>query len=698
MVDRMREFKSLHPERLPRAYDIKIHGEKPIVTIKEAEKRITIEYTFPGFYLSDDARHIEGEELQFKQVNIAHTGLLVESGKPLLPSFGRYVQIPPNCEYTISIEKSEPAQFDDILIVPAQEKLTDTEEETTFEYDRQFYGTDKYYPENVVEVSGPFEIDGYTCLLVHVRPLQYNPSKKKVQGFSSITVTLDMAPKELFTALAEPGLDKEVYGNLFLNPERRAEERVFPGTDTVIPFSTEPGGPEFLIVYDDTFKEAAERLQKWKTMRGLHTEIVSTEKTGRTIEAIKSYIRNKRESNSSRLRYVLLFGDVEMIPLDRIKGSIYKDINSTDYYYSTKRDPNSTKEYLFPWLSVGRIPVKTAKEGLAVVNQIIAYEKDPPDDSKYYSRMVFAASFEDKKPRDGKDDKKYVKTMEEIREHMVTLGFDVERVYVTNNPNIKEYNDGTTIPEAVKKAIVDTDTASKMLTSATSKGCLIIGHRDHGGKNGWSHPPFKKIHLGDVTGDTPTMFYSINCLTGRFDKKGADSFAEKLLKMKGGAPSLLAATRKSFPGLNDPLIKAVFDAMWAGVIPTFGSAASYSVKYNRLGDILNYGKAYLPLVLDNPRFIKDHFEIFHVIGDPTLEVWEAKPLEARVQVKREQGRLHIRTDCPRGSIITVWHKDRILERKEYPHRVTIPLGGVQSSEEISVYFWAPGYRFKEVVL
>lgn len=693
----MKKFKSLHPERLSRAYDIKVHREKPIVSIKEAERRITVTYTFPGFSLSDDTRTIEGEELHFKQLDIAHTGFLVESGKPLLPSFGRYIQVSPNCEYTVDVKKSKPIQIDDILVLPAQEALTDTED--TFEYDREFYAADQFYPEKVYEVSGPFGIDGYTALLVHVRPLQYNPGKKELQGFSTITVTLDVMPKEpCQSTFLDSDLDKKAYGNLFLNPKRRIEERVFAGRNMVAPFSFERGGPEFLIIYDDTFAEAAERLAEWKTMCGLTTEIVSTTKVGHTKDAVKSYIRKKRKPGSSRLRYVLLFGDVEMIPSECIEGSIYKDKNATDYYYSTKRDPYNTKDYLFPWLSVGRIPVKTGAEGLAVVDQIIAYEKDPPKDSNYYTRMVFAAYFEDKRPRDGRDDKGYVKTMEEIREHMVSLGFDVERVYVTSNPRVTEYNDGTKIPEEVKMAIVDKDTATKMLLSATSKGYLAIGHRDHGVVDGWGHPPFKITHLGDVTGDTPTMFFSINCLTGRFDEEKMDSFAEKLLKMKGGAPSLIAATRRSYPLLNDPLMKALFDALWVGVLPTFGDASGYSVKYNRLGDILNYAKAYLPTVLDSPTNIKDHFEIFHVIGDPTLEVWKAEPLETRMKVTRKGEILSIRVPgCPSGSVVTVWHKNKMLKKVKHPYHVRIPLTGITDSEEVSVCFWAPEHKFKKVV-
>jgi hypothetical protein len=694
-ADRMREFKSLHPEG--RAYDVEGYREDPIVTVEEAEGRIIIHYTFPGFFVSDDTRYVEGEEILFKKIKVAQTGVVIESGKPLLPSFGRYVQIPFSCDYEIAVEKSSPTQFEDIVVLPAQEMLTDTEDEA-FEYDRQFYDTDQFYPEDIVEVSGPFEIDGYTALLLHVRPLQYNPSRKKLYGFSTITVTIDVTTPELQYTFSNPELDRKAYGNLLLNPKRRIEGRLLPGVDITIPFSAGPPGPDFLILYHDPFKESAERLAQWKRVRGLYTEIVSIEEVGHTVDAIKSYIRIKKASDS-QLQYVLLFGDVEVIPSERIRGSIYRDINATDYYYSTEGDPHDAREYLFSWLSVGRIPVQTAEEAMAVVDQIIAYEKNPPEDPEYYTRMVVSAHFEDRTSKKGRDDKCYVKTMEEIRDHMVTCGFAVKRVYTSNNPDITEYSDGTEISDEVKDAIMDGDAATDTLISAASEGYLLVGHRDHGDAYGWQHPRFTKDHLDAVTSDIPTMVYSINCLTGRFDlSEQRDSFAERILKMRGGAPSLIAATRKSYPPLNDALMKALFDAMWAGVLPTYGSAASYSIRYNRLGDILTYGKAYLPTVVSSPRHIKDHFEIFHVIGDPTLELLKASPLEMNMHVKRSQEGLDISISaCPNGSVITVWHKDQMLKRVEpYFHSFKVPVRDIASSEEISVCFWAPGYRFTQI--
>jgi hypothetical protein len=337
------------------------------------------------------------------------------------------------------------------------------------------------------------------------------------------------------------------------------------------------------------------------------------------------------------------------------------------------------------------------------VKQIISYEKRPPRASSYYKRMVFAAYFQG----DGTATRAYMKTMESIREHMIALGFDVERIYVSQTGNVEFYIDGTPVPPDVVASIVDSATATSRLVAATSEGCLITGHRDHGTEEGWHEPRFEKSHLDSVAGKTPSIFYSVNCLTGRFDLAApTESFAEKILGMPGGAPTLIAATRVSHTWLNNDLMKGLFDGTWGGVIPTFpNSTASYPVRRNRVGDILNYAKAYLPVEMNGgTQYIKDHLEIYHIVGDPTLEVRRKRPSSVKMQSWVHGRHLHIQLDhCVKDSILTVWMRDTQVKRLEPSTnhvkialpRTALPLPA-GPRPPLRVCFWAPGYRFRQV--
>lgn len=708
----MKTFKPLiQPDLLPDAFDAAIFGEEPIVEIHQEPGLINITYTFPGFFVSDDAREVDGDEIPFTQLNIAAAGFLAESGKPLLPSFGRYVQIPPNHNYTLAVEKSGPVFFEDVLVLPAQERLTDSpDQEVAFEYDTDFYAGDLVYPAEMVQVQGPLFFDGYTALLLHVVPFQYNPAQRQLIGYGKVSVTIQLEPvadSDAPPTIYDADENLEAFGNLMLNPSRSVVEHLALETPLVPGMVTLFRGPEYLIIYHPGFVRAAQLLADWKNRRGLRTQIVSIDVVGNSVPQIKDYIRTRRQG-LSQLRYVLLLGDVDMITSELVAGGPWGD-NVTDYYYATPRDAANWQDLVMPWLAIGRIPVRTATEALAVARQIVKYEKQPPTAAAYYKQMVFAAYFQDNN-FDGKADRAYLQTMEGIRKHMVAQGYNVDRVYVKTPgaPAPQFYIDGTPVPPDVVAAFVDPATATNRLVTASNQGKLVAGHRDHGDIDGWSHPSFKLPDLSGITSGIPTVFFSVNCLTGQFDLVApTESFAEKMLRISGGAPSLIAATRVSHTWLNNDLIKALFDATWGGVLSTFpGTTASYPVRHNRLGDILNYAKYYLPISMSGSvDYVKDHFEIYHVVGDPTLELWRESPRRITLKSWFEKRYLHIQLNSVvKEGVLTIWYGDRLLRRLQPSAtyvKLALPLEEILETPEgeplkLRVCFWAPGYRIREV--
>lgn len=726
----MRKFHSLTPSGLPDSYDAEKDGAEPHVKVVEAEGAISISYSFPGVYLADSRHDVDGRDTDFTLLDMPDVGTLRESGLPELPSFGRYVQIPARCSYRYTVEKGTPVELHNVVVRPAQAKLMDQPATAAFEFDKGFYKKDELYPRDIVEVSGPFEVDGYRALLVHVRPFQYNPARKYLQGHGDITVkiTLEQSDDEDVQPYVDDEVDLRGFGNLILNPRR--DLRPLLGA-RIKPLPLPPvlrwQGPELLIIHHPDFKSAALKLARWKEQRGTSAETVSIATVGNEPSTIKAYIRNRRKQVLSRLRYVLLLGDVDHIKPEPAQF----DSNQTDYYYSTKEDPSSATDFKFPWLAIGRIPVRTESEAIDVVDQIIGYEKDPPGAADYYRRMTFAGFFQDDTagtPGSNRDDRRYVFTMEAIRQHLVSLGYDVDRIYVTNNPAIACYENGTAIPSDVLAAIVTDAAATQMLVAATTEGQLVVGHRDHGNWDGWVHPSFRKGNLDAVTGSMPSLFFSINCQTGRFDYPSAtqsqqECFAENLLRIKRGAPSLVAATRNSGTWRNDDLEKALFDALWPGVLPTFpGTTYAYPIKHGRLGDMLNYAKCFLPINHSGDASgIRHHCEIYHVLGDPSLEIWTEQPRTVAMnawiplpQLPVGQTKLNIKlTACPADSVITVMFGDKVLKRVS-PHstNITIPLRDLRLTlpslptpprqplphhlrRSLQVCFHAPGYRYTE---
>ena len=607
--------------------------ERPDVTVIESHNRIDISYTFPGFYLSDDSRKVREGEIAFKQVDMSGVGFVTQSGRPLLPSLGRFVQIPPG-GYGVKVESEKTLEMDDVLVLPAQQKVVDGAYEHAFEFDRDFYKKDALYPPEIAEVKGPFTIGGRSALLLHVRPLQYNPARKKLIGYGNIrvSVTFSQSGNEEDT-LKGMGPENDLLGNLFFNHKSKRDASHGKGEHDTRETSAARKTPMMLIIFDSRLEPVPGHLASWRVMNdGMSCECKAVHTIGKDVAKIKKFIRDEIRSyatTNNPIRYVLLMGDVDMIPAETVPGGPWGS-NITDYYYSTLADPSGPYDLQLPSVALGRIPVRTSKEAEDVLGQIFEYEKHPPYepyDFDYFKRMTFAGFFQDD-DMNGREDRAFLKTMEGIRSHLITLGYNVKRVYVTSNPNPRWYIDGTPVPMEVVASMVGGPAATNMLIDASTRGQLIVAHRDHGDWNGWVHPSFTTNHLDSLGGEARSIFFSVNCLTGMFDLASQrECFAEKLLRIQRGAPSLIAATRVSGTWRNDAMMKALFDALWPGVLPSYpGPGSPSQVESGRLGDILNYAKLYLLLASSgDPEGIKDHFEIYHVIGDPAIKVWTKAP-------------------------------------------------------------------------
>ena len=685
-----------HDRQIPETDD-------PIITFRMRNREIIISYLFPKVTITKlefTPSQDQFTDKKFRLIKLSNVGFMTDSGKALLPSLGRFVQIPPGYyaeikNFSKSGAKAIHENGENLRIITSQEELTETSyRERHFEYSKDFNNSRDWYPSerDMVKLDGPFDVDGYNAVLLHVRPLKYKPSTLGLIAYSKIVVTLEIKP------CTEPTqnctyhfkeIDKQAYGDFFINHDRKEIEKRF-GVKVRCPKPEleYKNDPEFLIIHHPDFEDAAEELQKWKKDNEsgpkLETEIISTEKIGRSVDEIKNYIRSEREPKEKdgkltvpRLRYVLLLGNSDFIETEYFNYEGYGSFPS-DYYYSTRvdSDKRNVQKCILPWLALGRIPVKDKDEAKRVVKKIIKYEKNSIYNDNVNGEITLVASFQDTdtaldnpKP-DKRACRRYIMTMEKINKRLkndcsfkkiyvdpVYKHEYLQHFYVTKS-EIDDYNktpykyiDGTPIDPDVRKIFTEKDEARIALMLKILAGQMIIAHRGHSSFDGWGHPDLFRGHIKDIKNKLKkeidklvkknpkvggkynekykevknlkglSVFFSTNCSAGRFERaKARKSFAEELLFHEYGAASLIAATDRSRTWRNDSLLKALFDGLWKGVLfPKRGK--SNPVRNYRLGDIMNYAKTYL-LLEHNGMNIgnRAHFEIFHVIGDPTLQL------------------------------------------------------------------------------
>jgi len=86
---------------------------------------------------------------------------------------------------------------------------------------------------------------------------------------------------------------------------------------------------------------------------------------------------------------------------------------------------------------------------------------------------------------------------------------------------------------------------------------------------------------------------------------------------------VIGDSRNSPSGTNSNMALGMFDAIFPGLLPSFGSSTSI----RRMGDVLNVGKAYIDNQESpsNPWVQAEHL-LYHWFGDPTMQIWGGVPV------------------------------------------------------------------------
>ena len=442
-------------------------------------------------------------------------------------------------------------------------------------------------------------------------------------------------------------------------------------------------GEEFLILTHPNIRSAASALATWKDAKGISTSIfdVNDGPGGGpdTNIQIATFIEDRYDDCLVRPSYVLLMGDAELIPTFYPTG--LADNAGSDLPYATYDKVLPAPP--FPFFAVGRIPVDTLNQANAVVDKIVQYESSPPflglsSGGPFYTTASEASQFEccqmnqngtPAGAQPGTDQRAFIEVSELVRNSMLTQGYAVERIYTKTvdgggyclvDPGTgpcppgqlqQPYNGDSTPRRYFNGTLLPADLgggsgfpwsgSTANIVNAFNDGRFLVLHRDHGWEGGWSNPGFATANANGLTnGGLLPVVFSVNCASGLFDNETAGGtygtnaggvyFSEALLrKADGGAIGVIGDTRNSPTWANNALTRGFFDAIWPNTVPAFGGA----VTQRRLGDILNWGKVYLFTQVGVPQtaggvtsgqaWFQDN--IWHVIGDPTLEMWTGNP-------------------------------------------------------------------------
>ncbi|MFX0065913.1 MAG: C25 family cysteine peptidase, partial [Candidatus Hermodarchaeota archaeon] len=611
----------------------------------------------------------EASQTYFNILHVPDAGHAGVIGKPAVPMLTRYLEIPKNINFNLQVVYSEMAVLDDFNVIPALEDAEDypNASEPEFTLDDTTYKTDAFFPSEVVsvETNKTIIVRGHRVVPLSLYPVQFNPVKEQLRVYSRIEVRivydrpaqLEPVPDRFTSSAFEEFLD-----SFILNYRYGRDDWWTPVWD-----AGGKEGAEYLIITHDDFFDAIQPLASWKRQKGLITAVVKTSEikaaSPPTADEIAQYIQDAYDTWDPVPAYILLVGDAEFIPAhyDTTHPSDAHGDGEipTDLYYTTV---DGTDYY--PDIFIGRLSVDNAAQTTTIVNKILNYEMNPPNNADFYNQIAACSYFQDDRAPLGFEDRRFVLTAEEIRDYLRnTEGYDVFRIYTADaavtptNYNNGDYDNGDPIPNELLRANgFQWDGDSNDIDANITDGVFLMYHRDHGlSQNYWDHRPWwdggqwwgwydgwgdPDYDTGDIgglaNGDLLPVVLSVECQAGWFDGEtdqnneatlvnNFESFAEAFLRHAGGgAVAVIAATRNSRSGFNDALARGFIDAIWPGFDTSTATGGLYS-----LGQVLTYGKVYMASTFTIPAgwfdFTQHTFELFHLHGCPEMQIWTEEP-------------------------------------------------------------------------
>lgn len=589
------------------------------------------------FYSFNKTNYFEREHNNevFAIQSITDFSFLQEVGKPALPSHIDLIAIPDGAEYELRINNDVAMVENTKRIFPALQPARDTEgaAEPKFEINKEFYNTNQIYPQQSVRIIGEMEYRGIRMAMVEICPIQYNPVTSKIYSHSDVGYELIFSGANTFTNYSKHTKNyiNQVLNYPLNNKSFTEEADAYYANNTQAKTST---SKNYIIITHSNFSSAADSLANWKRKMGYSVEVISANNW--TSTSVKNAVHTRYQNWTPKPDYLLIIGDNADVPseINYINGDAY----GTDLYYVCMDGSND----FVPDMAKGRISPSNASNAMMQVMKIINYERSPISDTSFYQNGMNCAQFQDD-DNNGYADRRFLHTSENIRDYVMSKGYNSQRVYYTDNTVIPTnynngyYSQGQALPSVLLKSNgFNWNNGSNAISSSINSGKFFVFHRDHGyaGGYGWAHPYFTNNSMSQLNnGDKLPVVFSINCHTGEFTLPSC--FAETFMrKTNGGSVGIFAASYYSYSGYNDGFSAGLIDGIWSnpGLIPSFGSGGIYNPSttphndIRTMGDLLNHALTRVIQTWGGSGSGNRYtHELFHYFGDPAMRIWTQLP-------------------------------------------------------------------------
>ncbi|NIA23189.1 MAG: hypothetical protein GWP03_03395, partial [Proteobacteria bacterium] len=552
-------------------------------------------------------------------------------GYPILPAKSTNILLPQGAivKSIKIINVNESLYGKNFLIQPAgKPQIISHPKPEKIEANPKVYGSDEYYPSNVVKFVGQGYKDGFNLGALLIYPVQYAPLSGRLQFVNNVTFSIDYE----INARETKSIREDVYNtikksisDMVINPEDissyRPNNAIVKGSRAL-----EADTVPYVIITTSDYENAMKPLADWKTQKGMKAKIVDlsyiySNYTGTdNPDKIRNFIIDAH--NTWGTMYVLLGGQCdfengeEVVPRRDVfytsSGAGYyadEDTIISDLYYADldgNWNANNNSVYgevadnvdMYTDVYVGRAPIKSIANANAFVNKTLTYEKNAP--TGYLAKNLLPA----------------VELFSSYNFWGDTVNNDIANIAPSGWENEKLYE---SLSNLSRTAVV----------GSLNAGVGYVHHACHGNETGLYFANGNVVtNSSDIdgltNGDNLGIYFSIGCFTGAMDEvSGGDCFAEHVINNPNGG-GVIAMYNSRYGWGNPPDLGA------SELLDTLYYAGLFEYGKKTHGEAIAYAKDQLVPVAINEGtsgFTRWCMYELNTLGDPELHPFTSEVRE-----------------------------------------------------------------------
>ncbi|MDD5570917.1 MAG: C25 family cysteine peptidase [Bacteroidales bacterium] len=549
----------------------------------------------------------------FSEIFIEGYGSSNIIGEPKLPVLKKIIEIPLCDEFNIEIIDYSIKEYNlkylgiTNPIMPAQPPASkgDDISKRKFEFKKEVYNKNEFIKYDLVKIVPLGIMRGMRIARLEISPVIYNPVKNIIRVYNDIEVKITFVNPD---ASKTNELRKSSYSPFFESTFKQfANNKDFPVSE--VNFSRYP--IKYVIVADPMFQSVLQPFVQWKTKKGFTVVEAYTNNplVGTDTTSIKNYLKGLYEAGTvinPAPTFVLFVGDVAQIPAFSGKAGEH----ATDLYYCEYTGDD------FPEVFYGRFSANDTNELKPQINKTLEYEQYLMSNPDFLGDAVLIAGVD----------------------ATFAPSYCNGQINYANSAYVNPSNNLTPYVYLYPNSA---DSAAKII-QRTDSGACIINYTGHGGIDKWVNPAFTNSDVNNLTnaGRYPLMIGNC-CLSNKFDEPLC--FGEALMRADNkGAIGYIGASNNSYWDED-----YYFSVGYRAIIdtnPVF--SPSEMGFYDRLfhthsepfgewfvtqGQIINAGN--LAVTQSGSDAIKYYWEIYHLMGDPSLMPYLSVPSNLTVSYK-----------------------------------------------------------------